>query len=619
MNGYINLDNSIDFVEKYQIKNQDVQNFTSIIILTYNQLEYTKLCIASIKKFTYENSYEIIVVDNNSTDGTVEWLKEQNDLKIIFNNENQGFPKGCNQGIEISSGKNIVLLNNDVIVTPNWLYNMDKALWSNKDIGAVGAITNNCSYYQEIKVDYNSIEELIEFSNKINQSNENYWEYRIKLVGFCMVIKKEVLDKVGLLDEIFSPGNFEDDDICFRMIQNGYKLFLCKDTFIHHFGSISFREDIWRYNEILKSNRLKFMEKWKFSVEYSNNIRFDLIDMIEEQKDKELHILEVGCGTGATLLEIKNQYRNAKVYGIELCESPAKIAQNIANVLIGNIETTKISYEKKYFDYIILGDVLEHLNNPWDVLHSFRDYIKKDGSIIASIPNIMHVSVLRELICGNFTYAEWGILDKTHLRFFTLSEIQKLFSGNNYDINSVSASIVGLTGEDEKLIDCLCSMSGENMRDQYQAYQYKIKATYAVDLNRVYEDSDLIDLKYRLIRIDNEIDIESSLEFIFNIESKYGDEFIDYARFLIDANVINKSRVLNRIGVEAYNIGLYELCVSIFMLSLEFDRNDVDTIYNIISIFNIMGENEIAMDILENSNELVKGNSDIQELMFSFQ
>lgn len=72
---------------------------------------------------------------------------------------------------------------------------------------------------------------------------------------------------------------------------------------------------------------------------------------------------------------------------------------------------------KKIFDYIILGDVLEHLTDPWKIVNELKQYLKKDGCLISSIPNIMHVSVLRNLVLGNFTYEDSGILDKTHLRF----------------------------------------------------------------------------------------------------------------------------------------------------------------------------------------------------------
>ena len=105
---------------------------TSIVILTYNKLNYTKKCIESIRKYTCKESYEIIVVDNASTDGTIEWLKTQSDIITIFNKENLGFPKGCNQGIKIAKGDEVLLLNNDVIVTPKWLINLLEALYSSE-------------------------------------------------------------------------------------------------------------------------------------------------------------------------------------------------------------------------------------------------------------------------------------------------------------------------------------------------------------------------------------------------------------------------------------------------------------------------------------------------------
>ena len=116
---------------------------TSIIILTYNHLEKTKKCIESIKRYTKNEVYEIIVVDNNSNDDTINWLKTQSDITVIYNKENRGFPIGCNQGIsEANKSYDILLLNNDTIVTTNWLTNLRKCLYSKSNIGAVGPVSN---------------------------------------------------------------------------------------------------------------------------------------------------------------------------------------------------------------------------------------------------------------------------------------------------------------------------------------------------------------------------------------------------------------------------------------------------------------------------------------------
>ncbi|WP_326514720.1 glycosyltransferase [Clostridium intestinale] len=448
---------------------------TSIIILTYNNFEYTRLCIESIRKYTEEGSYEIIVIDNNSTDETIEWIKNQKDLKVILNSENLGFPKGCNQGIKIAEGESILLLNNDVIVTPNWLTNLNSALWSSENVGAVGAVTNNCSYYQSIYTEYKSIEEMIEFAKDFNVSNPLKWEKRIKLVGFCMLIKKSIIKDIGLLDERFTPGNFEDDDYSIRIINEGYNLLLCNDTFIHHFGSTSFK-DINNFNSILYKNSKKFEEKWGFNSSYSSFIRNDIIKYIDKRSEEDFNILEVGCACGATLLKIKNLYKNANLYGIELNENAALISKNFADIRAENIESASLSYEENYFDYIIFADVLEHLYDPWLVLKNIKRYLKDNGKIIASIPNVMHYSVIRDLINGNWTYRESGILDKTHMRFFTFNEIVDMFNRCGYFTIAHQKTTVNVSKEDKEFMNKLAEISSEEMLQQYDAYQYLIVA-----------------------------------------------------------------------------------------------------------------------------------------------
>jgi len=164
-----------------------------------------------------------------------------------------------------------LLLNNDVIVTPNWLDNLKKGLYSGSNIGAVGAVTNNCSNNQVIDTDYNNIDQLIEFSKENNISDNSKWIEKLRLVGFCMLIKRDIINKVGLLDEIFTPGNFEDDDYSYRIRQTGYKLLLCKDAYIHHFGSASFKKLPGEYNKLLQVNREKFKNKWGFDPNLINN------------------------------------------------------------------------------------------------------------------------------------------------------------------------------------------------------------------------------------------------------------------------------------------------------------------------------------------------------------
>ncbi|NFR88446.1 methyltransferase domain-containing protein, partial [Clostridium botulinum] len=448
----------------------------------------------------------IIIIDNNSNDGTVEWIKEQSGIKYILNKENKGFPVGCNQGIEIAEKDNdIFLLNNDTVIMPNSIFNLRMGLYSDEKLGATGAVSNSVSYYQEISEHYENFDEYMEFALKNNITNETFYEERIKLIGFAMMIKRNVLDKVGLLDERFTPGNFEDDDISFRILMAGYKLLLCKDSYIHHFGSVSFKSSNLKYNELILINSNKFKEKWGFSVEYSTFIRNEIIELIQEDNDSPINVLEVGCACGATLLGIKNKFKNSNIYGIELDNNAAKIAKCFADVRDDNIEISKLTYEEEYFDYIIFADVLEHLYDPQTVLENIKKYLKNDGYILASIPNVMHYSVIKDLLKGNWTYENAGILDKTHIRFFTKNEIIKMF--NNIGYTNISMSNVNLyvNDQDEMFINEINKISNIDIKNEVKVYQYIIKANS--DLGLIHKSKNEITKKKNNYFISNSCDI----------------------------------------------------------------------------------------------------------------
>lgn len=453
---------------------------TSIIILTYNNLVYNHICIDSIRKHTKENTYEIIVVDNNSTDGTREWLKSQTDIKVILNDENVGFPKGCNIGIVASEKENdILFLNNDTVVTPRWLDNLKACLCSDDAIGATAAITNNCSNYQAIHVPYSDIRNMVTFADANNISNPEKWEGKSRLVAFCMLIKREVLNKVGAFDERFSPGNFEDDDLSMRIIEAGYKLMLCNDSFIHHFGSTSFNKDHNKFNNLLRTNAEKFQEKWGFNSNLCSIVKFDIIERINEPKEKQLNILEFDCGLGATLLKLKYIYPNAKIYGIEGNESIAKICGRILEVMRSDFEkdySMNFNTDKEdFFDYIILGNRLQLSKDPWKLLKEIKRFLKPGGYIIATISNLMHHSVIKELLRGNFIYTENSILNRNNNKFFTLTDIYKIFEECGYVNPYVFHYRSELAPEDEELLDNICSFAGANMKAHFLSYEYVAK------------------------------------------------------------------------------------------------------------------------------------------------
>lgn len=581
----------------------------SFVIVSYNSQYLTQKCIESIRESCNPKVYKIVVVDNASTDGVAEWLQNQKDISVIINEENEGFPKGCNIGIAASDKINdVLLLNNDTRMTPNALFWLRMGLYENTEIGATGCVANYCGNNQQIDVVFATPGEYVEYGKSINVYNDNPYEERNRLCGFAMLLRRVALDAVGVLDENLSPGFFEDDDISIRLRREGYRLLVCHNSFIYHAGSQSFSKridvdeilqrnnkylinkwqvDIWNHSlmneEAVKIiserhqqdesftvlevgagcgstlSRLKYLfpkalvcgiEKEELAVEYASgnveilvgdwktmnlpfkehvfdyiihsnrdgkevddellmsrleryvqedgmiidtalhtsgveginleyygNARTDLISMITSEKSCPLKVLEIGCGTGATLLEIKEQFPNAQVYGVELQKEVAEYGAKTLPIICGNIEDKNLTYPKESFDYIVLGDVIEHLINPEETLSYLKQFLKEDGCIIASIPNILHYSAFIPLLFGEFNYSEAGILDRTHLRFFTWRSIYNMFERVHCEIVEVRNNEMNDFMEPwiEEIISKLCNISTEIDRQGFYTWQYCVK------------------------------------------------------------------------------------------------------------------------------------------------
>lgn len=452
-------------------------NKTAIIILTYNNLQYNKECLESIRKYTKEGTYEVIIVDNCSTDGTRDWLKEQTDIKLLLNDENVGFPKGCNMGIELAEkDSDILLLNNDIVVTPRWLDNLRICLYSDEKIGAVGAMCNQFANHQGIEGAYTNNDELVQFADKINISDISKWEEKNFLIGFCKLIKRAVLDKIGGLDERYSPGYVEDNDLSISIINEGYKLMLCHDVFIHHYLGTSFRKDWNKFWTLVIGNRYKFQEKWGFHTDKFEDIRFDLIRLMDEANhEKEMNILDVGCSVGGTLLKIKKDYPNIKMYGIENDMNIRKIVKNFMNISSKSVGEFPLDFPQQHFDYIIINNELEFTEDPVMLLSELKKYLKPSGFIIASVKNIMHFSVLRNIIKGSWRYAEGDIIDRSSRNYFTADDIVKLFSGCGFVNPFIFHWFSSYNDEEKELLQTILNVAGNDRGHLFSTTQFSIK------------------------------------------------------------------------------------------------------------------------------------------------
>lgn len=260
-------------VPEVTVNTETNKGIVSIIILTFNQLEYTKKCVQGLRRHTPQ-PHEIIFVDNGSTDGTRKYLqklvKANENYQLILNEKNLGFAGGNNQGIARAKGDYIILLNNDVLVTKDWLERMISHLERHPDTGMVGPMSNSASGPQLVdKVPYGKdMKAMPRFARDYTAENIGKTSEVLRLVGFCLLIKKDVIDIIGGLDENYGSGNFEDDDLCLRSALAGYKNIIAQDVFVHHYGSMTFKGNSIDYMASMEGNRQRFADKWKGIVEF---------------------------------------------------------------------------------------------------------------------------------------------------------------------------------------------------------------------------------------------------------------------------------------------------------------------------------------------------------------
>ncbi len=230
---------------KEELSEPDIK--CDIIIPVWNERDLTKICIESIGKNT-TLPYRIIIVDNASAIETASYLRElseknKNTIRLIRNEENAGFPKAVNQGIALSGVPYVCILNNDTEVYKGWLEEMIKIAESDADTGLVNPSSNTLGQPGPLE----------DFSGKCMEMSS--------CIGFCMLIKKEVIEKIGKLDEIYSPGNFEDTDFSRRAQKAGYKCVMAKGAYVYHAQNTGFkkRRD---WDEIFKRNLEIFNKRW---------------------------------------------------------------------------------------------------------------------------------------------------------------------------------------------------------------------------------------------------------------------------------------------------------------------------------------------------------------------
>lgn len=238
-----------------------------IILLVHNQLDVTKICLQSIQQYT-KMKYAFIIVDNNSKDKSKVWIhkfckKHKIKLTYIHNKTNKGVSKGWNQGLRKSTAEYIAILNNDIVVTPNWEINLYSIL--------LNCPTALLAYPNSMQGDFtleNITSSLKQFSFAVETTE--------MFTGYCFMIKKQCLKKIGYFDERFTPYLCEDTDYAYRLMLNNTPAVKVCSSFIYHLRSHTLKTK--KYEKVYERNKKKLADK------YSKELDIDLYNLNFQQQ-----------------------------------------------------------------------------------------------------------------------------------------------------------------------------------------------------------------------------------------------------------------------------------------------------------------------------------------------
>lgn len=238
----------------------------SILILVLDQLDHTQRCLESIAACTPQ-PHEIVLVDNGSTDETLAWLTEftarQAHVKLVRNAKNLGFAAGNNQALALARGDFVVLLNNDTLVTQGWLAEMLDVCTRHPRTGIVGPRSNRVVGPQVVEdPGYRTPAELPMFARDWTRRHAGQSRPIARVIGFCLLARRALIDRIGGLDDRFGTGNFEDDDFCIRARLAGFEARIADGSFVHHIGSQTFQGAGINYRQAMLTNWGLFKAKW---------------------------------------------------------------------------------------------------------------------------------------------------------------------------------------------------------------------------------------------------------------------------------------------------------------------------------------------------------------------
>lgn len=471
----------------------DKSQLVSIYLLGYNRLEKTKKSLASLLKYTTDIDFELVLVDNGSTDGTLDYFRsiEYSHKKIVRITKNMGF---YDPAWDHLSGRYIVGIPNDVYVTKNWLANLLTCAASDDRIGMVVPVSSNVSNYQNLDIHFDTLDEMNEKAAQNNISDPGQWHERLRALPVVGLYKREALDVIGRFDYGFFH-DFSDDDITFRIRRAGYKAVLCKDTFVHHDHDYAKDKDPEVFSRSIEAGRNDFKRKYYGIDAWDdvNNYEPVMISLVEPQETKGhngVNILGIDVLCGTPILELKNKLREAEVYDARLSafSTNAKYWLDLKTICEGEVSVDRIEYLGGHFsdfqfDYIILGKPINAYNDPFKLLQEILKLIKKDGHLLVKLRNTYDALTLLTAMGGNVGMGKDVQVDNFAVSHLRIDELINQLNHLGFIHKKIAPEFFNLGDKIEKIVRDVITNTGIGT-DSNEAFTRAAVRDYVIDVVR---------------------------------------------------------------------------------------------------------------------------------------
>ncbi len=374
----------------------------TVLVTAYNRLEKTKRCVESILAHTTRGTYELFLIDNGSTDGTLEYFQsidyEYKKILHITKNVGAGFPS---TQIALSDLRDYVaILADDNIVTEHWLDNLLTCIKSDPKIGMVTPVGNNMSNLQTVELKYSSFEEMQEKAADYNVSDPKKWEERLRLITLGTLYRKEVLLAIGWpIGDAGFAHNFMDDDASFTIRRAGYRTILAGDTWIchDHLYEVHTKEEYESFQENIEIGRQNFrckyhgLDAWD---DVNNFLKPHLRLMPDPECEQKARILGIDVKCGTPMLDLKNWLRSNNVYDTSLSAftRDAKYWLDLKSICEGEVVCDREEYfpadfKEETFDYVVIDRAVNLYHNPQKLLKEAFALCKRGGCVICKLKN----------------------------------------------------------------------------------------------------------------------------------------------------------------------------------------------------------------------------------------